>query len=379
MTLFLTELDVEHLLKMTDAVRLVEESLRDLGTGNAVNRPRQRVRVPHGILNVMPAGWSRRGYVGFKYYSSFPPKTRFWFHLIDANNGDILSIMQADRLGQQRTGAASGVATKYLARVDASTVGLLGTGWQAESQLEAICAVRDIRLARCTSPNAEHRKVFAKKMRARLVVDVRGVDSVEEAVGGADIVVTDDPGTLAYAGQRPGYTSLPLPWSRTYALVLATAADSAAVVAPSFRDALARDAVRVDARAAAGASAPPACSAAPPASSPPARTTARIAYPSADATARDLAARLAALGVAGARAILPLDGDALLASLRAGREAAYVVALPRTLALCQDLVVPAGAAVLPLVDTRAHALVRQGAPPMTVDWDGTLRLLPETP
>jgi hypothetical protein len=210
----------------------------------------------------------------------------------------------------------------------------------------------------------------------RLLAPPRDLRDAMDA--GADIIVTDDPGTLAYAAQRPGYTSLPLPWNRTYALVLATAADSAAVVAPGFRDALARDAVRVDARAAAGASAPPACSATPP-SSPPARTTARIAYSAADATARDLAARLAALGVAGARAILPLDRDALVSSLRAGREAAYVLALPRTLALCQDLVVPAGGVVLRLVDTRAHALVRQGAPPLTVDWDGGLRLLPEAP
>jgi hypothetical protein len=196
---------------------------------------------------------------------------------------------------------------------------------------------------------------------------------------GADIIVTDDPATLAYAAQRSGYSSLPLPWSRTYALVLAGAADSAAVMAPGFRDALARDAVRVEAQAAAAASVLPTCAAAPPASPPPARTTARIAYASADVTARDLAARLAALGVAGTRTILPLDGDTLLASLRAGREAAYVLGLPRTLALCQDLVAPAGAAVLPLIDTRAHALVRRDAPPMTVDWDGTLRLLPEAP
>jgi len=211
----------------------------------------------------------------------------------------------------------------------------------------------------------------------RLLAPPRDLRDAMDA--GADIVVTDDPGTLAYAAQRPGYASLPLPWSRTYALVLTAPAESAAVVAPGFREALARDAVRVDARAVAGASTLPACSAAPPASSSPARTGARIAYPAADATARDLAARLAALGTAGARAILPLEDDAFLAALRAGREAAYVLALPRTLAPCEDLPLPGGAAVLPLVDTRAHALVRRGAPPMTVDWDGTLRLLPETP
>jgi Bacterial extracellular solute-binding proteins, family 5 Middle len=211
----------------------------------------------------------------------------------------------------------------------------------------------------------------------RLLAPPRDLRDAMDA--GADIVVTDDPATLAYAAQRPAYTSLPLPWSRAYALVLATAADSVAVVAPGFRDALARDAVRVEARGAPGDSVPPACSAAPPASASPARTGARIAYPAADATARDLAARLAALGTAGARAILPLDQDALVASLRAGREVAWVLALPRTLAPCEDLPVPGGAAVLPLVDTRARALVRQGAPPLTVDWDGTLRLLPETP
>jgi alanine dehydrogenase len=190
MTLFLTEADVEKLLTMPDAIRVVEDALREMGEARAVNRPRQRVRVPNGILHVMPAGLPTRGYLGFKYYSSFRPKTRFWFHLLDANNGNVLAIMQADRLGQQRTGAASGVATKHLARADAAEVGIIGAGWQAESQLEAICAVRAIRVARCYSRDAEHRKAFAKKMSARLNVDVRGVDSAEEAVRAADIVST---------------------------------------------------------------------------------------------------------------------------------------------------------------------------------------------
>ncbi len=189
MTLFLTEADVEKLLTMPDAIRVVEDALREMGEARAVNRPRQRVRVPNGILNLMPAGLPTRGYLGFKYYSSFKPQTRFWFHLLDANNGDVLAIMQADRLGQQRTGAASGVATKYLARADAAEVGIIGAGWQAESQLEAISAVRAIRVVRCYSRDADHRKTFAKKMSARLNVDVRGVDSAEEAARAADIVV----------------------------------------------------------------------------------------------------------------------------------------------------------------------------------------------
>jgi ornithine cyclodeaminase/alanine dehydrogenase-like protein (mu-crystallin family) len=190
MTLFLTESDVEQLLTMPNALRVVEDALREMGDARASNRPRQRVRMPNGILQVMPAGLPTRGYAGFKYYTSFRAGTRFWFHLIDANSGDLLAIMQADRLGQQRTGAASGVATQYLARADASSVGMIGTGWQAESQLEAVCAARQIRVARCYSRDAEHRKKFAKEMSARLNVDVRGVDSAEEAVREADIVIT---------------------------------------------------------------------------------------------------------------------------------------------------------------------------------------------
>jgi alanine dehydrogenase len=190
MALLLTETDIEKTLTMPDALRVVEDALREMGQARASNRPRQRVRMPNGILQVMPAGLPTRGYAGFKYYTSFHVGTRFWFHLIDAHNGDVLAIMQADRLGQQRTGAASGVATKYLAKADASSLGIIGTGWQAESQLEAVCAVRPIRDVRCYSRAAEHRKKFAEEMSARLNVDVRSVESAEEAVRESDIVIT---------------------------------------------------------------------------------------------------------------------------------------------------------------------------------------------
>jgi ornithine cyclodeaminase/alanine dehydrogenase-like protein (mu-crystallin family) len=187
-TLYLTESDVTQLLTMPDAIRAVEEAFRASARGEAINRPRQRVRVPDGVLHVMPGSASR--YLGFKYYSSFRPKTRFWVHLMDATNGDLLCVMQADRLGQQRTGAASGVATRYLAREDASTVGLIGTGWQAESQLQAVCAVRAVGAVRCYSRDPDGRKTFAKKMREMLDVDVRAADSAEETIRGAEIIIT---------------------------------------------------------------------------------------------------------------------------------------------------------------------------------------------
>jgi len=190
MTLFLTESDITQLLTMPDAMHAVEDAFRDLGQGSAVNRPRQRVRAPNGVMHVMPAGMLARGYLGLKYYSGFRPKTRFWFHLLDANNGDLLCVMQADRLGQQRTGAASGVATKFLARADASSVGIIGTGWQAASQLEAIAVARKLRVAKCYSRDETHRKKFANEMSAQLSIEVRDVDTARDAVGDADIIVT---------------------------------------------------------------------------------------------------------------------------------------------------------------------------------------------
>jgi ornithine cyclodeaminase/alanine dehydrogenase-like protein (mu-crystallin family) len=187
--LHLTEEDVRGLLTMADALREVEAALQDLGNGRAENRPRERVRGPHAVLNVMAASWPARGYYGFKYYTISRETVRFWFHLFDANTGALLAVLEANRLGQQRTGAASGIATKVLARKDAATLGLVGSGWQAESQLEAVCAVRGVREVRCHSRHGPRREAFAERMATSLGVDVLPVDSAEHAVKGADVVI----------------------------------------------------------------------------------------------------------------------------------------------------------------------------------------------
>lgn len=188
--LFLKEEEVERLLTMKDAIREVEAALRELGEGRAENRPRQRVRMPASLLNVMAAGLPSRGYSGFKYYTVTKGGVRFWFQLLDGKTGDPLALLQADRLGQRRTGATSGVATKHLAREDASVVGIVGTGWQAESQLEAMCMVRPIGEIRCYGRDRVRRQTFAKTMTGRLGVEVRPSESAADAVRGANIVIT---------------------------------------------------------------------------------------------------------------------------------------------------------------------------------------------
>src|SRR5437667_10353272 len=187
--LLLTEKDVEALLQMDDALRAVEEGFGALGRGEATNRPRQRVGTIETAVNVMLASWPGRGYAGFKYYTASRAGIRFWVHLFDMATGELVAVIQADRLGQRRTGAASGVATKYLARPDASTVGIIGTGWQAASQLEAVCAVRSIRRIRCSGRDKARREAFSKKMASLLGVTVDAARSPEAAIQEADIVI----------------------------------------------------------------------------------------------------------------------------------------------------------------------------------------------
>jgi len=188
--MLLTETQVTGLLDMDTAIAAVEEVLRDQAEGQASNRPRTRVAMPASQLHVMSAGDKRLGVTGVKVYTASRKGARFLVLLYDAESGDMLAVIEADRLGQMRTGAASGVATKYMARADADTVGIYGTGWQAESQLMAVCAVRRIKSITAYGRNAVRREAFANRMTALLGVKVTPAESPLEAAQGRSIVIT---------------------------------------------------------------------------------------------------------------------------------------------------------------------------------------------
>ena len=197
---------------------------------------------------------------------------------------------------------------------------------------------------------------------------------------GVDLAITRDPTIAEYVAGRSELETFPLPWSRTYVLLQPSGAPALSVVSDSVRSSLARDAVRAEARPAE----PPfwwdslaACSGAD--SVEQHLTASRIVYPRGDDVARGLAERIVAL--AGSEASLRAAGLApaeFAAALRDRTERAYVVAAPRaSLAPCRDASAwPSGASIQPLIDTRARAIVRQGSPALTVDWDGTVRVLP---
>jgi ornithine cyclodeaminase/alanine dehydrogenase-like protein (mu-crystallin family) len=182
--LYLTESDVESLLTPADAVVAVEGAFQRMATGAVVNPPRQRLPLPEGALAVMPAVDRELGVAGLKCYAATGEGARFAVLLHDVESGDLLAVVEADRLGQLRTGAASGVAAKYLARAGARSLGVIGCGWQAESQVAAIrAAVPGIQqvVAYCRTP--ERLAAFCKR------VDAEPGESHRDPAG-QDIVVT---------------------------------------------------------------------------------------------------------------------------------------------------------------------------------------------
>src|SRR5215210_3642906 len=174
---------------MTSTLDAVESVLRQHAEGRATNRARRRVALPTGGLNYMAAGAPEIGALGLKAYSVARTGARFYTMLFDPEGGELLAIMQSDRLGQVRTGAASGVATKHLAREDANTLGIYGAGWQAESQLEAVAAVRDLERIIVYSRREESRKEFAENMGERIGMEIETTHSPDEPAA-QDIVVT---------------------------------------------------------------------------------------------------------------------------------------------------------------------------------------------
>lgn len=190
MALFLSEADVKSLLTMEMALEAVEAVHRAHAFGRAIDVPRQRTRVPTASLHILQGALLDAQVMGYKAYTASREGARFLVHLFDAAAGKPLAVIEADFLGMMRTGAAGGVAAKYLARPEAGVVGLIGAGWQAQSQLEALCQVRPIRQAKLFSRDPERRRLASAEFSRRFGVEVVPVDSAEAAVRESDIVVT---------------------------------------------------------------------------------------------------------------------------------------------------------------------------------------------
>ena len=214
MALLLTNDDVEALLSMDDCISALETAYVELAAGRAISPPRTDAMVPAAqpeqvyTFRTMSAVAPHIGVSAVRIVSmilSWPyqggsrrrvkiPATRDQRYvglvlLFSTETGEILAILPDGVMQLLRVAATSGLAMKHLARPDAQTLGLLGCGHQAETQLLAAAAVRRIKRVQCFSPTRQHREAFAAKMRERTGCDVVAVDSSDAAAHGADVIM----------------------------------------------------------------------------------------------------------------------------------------------------------------------------------------------
>jgi alanine dehydrogenase len=187
--LILREADVQELIEMDDVIAAVTAAMKELGEGTAQNEPRRRVFPPGGILNVMFASYPGGRCTGLKAYTVADGHARFLVTLFGLD-GALEALIEADFMGAYRTGAASAVAARALARPGPVTVAMIGAGWQAATQALAISRVLEIKELRVFSRHDERRAEFAREQEAQLGLATVAAGSAELAVRGADIVVT---------------------------------------------------------------------------------------------------------------------------------------------------------------------------------------------
>jgi alanine dehydrogenase len=214
--IILTNEQIEKLIGMRECVAALEIAYRDFGVGDAVEIPRQDMLVSNrreGAVHsfkTMSGSWPRAGIAALRLNSDIvtwprvngaPRRVKVPLSnpggryngsvlLFSTDTGQLLCMLNDGVIQKTRVGGSSGVAAKYLSRQDAKTMGMLGTGWQAEAQIEAMCAVRPLTLVKVYSPRTERRQSFAQRFNAKLDCEVRAVDDPAEAAEGVDILVS---------------------------------------------------------------------------------------------------------------------------------------------------------------------------------------------
>ncbi|MBL8430071.1 MAG: ornithine cyclodeaminase family protein [Dechloromonas sp.] len=196
MALFLSENDVKSLLTAEMALEAVASAHRDLANGLAIDTPRARSRLPQTVLHVLQGALPAQGVIGYKAYTSNKSGNRFLVHLFDAATGQLKAVIEADYLGMIRTGAASGVAARWLARSDSRIAGVFGSGWQAEGHVRALCAALPLEQVKVFGRKADKLRDFCRRMKELTGVAVEPAASAEETVRNSDVI-----GTVTTAAQ----------------------------------------------------------------------------------------------------------------------------------------------------------------------------------
>lgn len=187
MALFLNDAEVTSLLSTVECVDILDDLFMQEAQGKVENLARRRARLSRGVLMEMGGVVLGSGVAGVRFYGAGGKNLTT---ILNADGGAVEAVLETPTLSTMRTGAASGLATKYLAQPHASTVGIIGVGRQASYQLEAVCAVRPVKKVKVFSRTAEKRDAWAKEIAAKLELEVIPVDSADEAVHESRIIIT---------------------------------------------------------------------------------------------------------------------------------------------------------------------------------------------
>jgi alanine dehydrogenase len=197
MVVFLSESDVQTAITMSEAVTIVEGAFRDYALGQATLLPRVSQTLPGdaGMFRILAATLPTQKMFGLKTLTGFPGRrleneVYFAILLFEMGSGALRAVISANYLTGLRTGAASGVAAKYLACEDANSLGVIGAGVQAWFQVEALCAVRSIARVKIFSRQSSKAEAFARRVKEKLGIDAYAVNDAREAVRGSALIVT---------------------------------------------------------------------------------------------------------------------------------------------------------------------------------------------
>jgi alanine dehydrogenase len=204
--LYLRESDIEQLLSPEDAVEAVEGCFRRMAAGQVELRPRFRLGLKPGVLNVMAASDLELGLAGLKTYGVSEGGAKFVVVLFAVDHAEVLALIEADKLGQLRTGAASAVAARHLAKQGAKSLGVIGTGWQAETQVQCMrAALPELERVVAYSRNEEALAAFCARFGAEAgeyLKDAAEMDVVVTITSSKDPVLRGEwlkPGALVCA------------------------------------------------------------------------------------------------------------------------------------------------------------------------------------
>lgn len=185
---YITEKEVEQTLDMKETVAILREAFQDLGVGNSSVSPRERLHSDGAVLNSMPGIFAKYHLAGMKCYIAAKGGARFVVLVFDTRSSDLIAVIEANRLGQVRTGALPAMVSQLLLKKKEQEIAIIGSGYQAETQLEGLLSVFDAGLVHVYSRHPENARSFARRMQSKFGVEARAHEKVSEATRDATVI-----------------------------------------------------------------------------------------------------------------------------------------------------------------------------------------------